>query len=112
MNLWPGTVLLAGVAWTLLRQSSLLWRQLQAIANAEFSEDMSWSRRVGFELSPQRTDENPKILDLVSVGRTPNLAEQLSVRQDLTGMGDQMAKQLELLGRQLDLVAGAGAATR
>jgi len=53
---------------------------------------MSWPRRIGFELSPQRADENPKVLDLVSVGRTPDLAEQLSMREDLAGMGDQMAE--------------------
>src|SRR5436190_24364007 len=68
---------------------------------------MSRARRIGFELLPQSADEHPEILDLISLCRAPYLAQQMPMGQHLSGVGDEMAKQLELFGRELDLLASA-----
>jgi hypothetical protein len=53
----------------------LFERQLQAIADAEFGQDVGRSRRVGFELLPQPADEDAQILHFVGLRRSPDLAQ-------------------------------------
>ena len=52
-----------------------LGRQLQAIADAEFRQDMGRAGRVGFELLPQPADEDAQILDLLGLRGTPDFAQ-------------------------------------
>src|SRR6266478_7869295 len=79
---------------------ALLRRQLQPVADPEFGQDVGRPRRVGLQLLPQPANKDPEILDLLGLRRPPYLAQQLAVRQHLTGVGDEMAQQLELLGRE------------
>src|SRR5207249_3004323 len=86
---------------------TLLRRQLQAIADAEFGEDMGRPGGVGFQLLPQPAYENTKILNLLGLRGSPDFAQQLAMSEHLAGMADEQPQELELLGRELDFLPSA-----
>src|SRR5437763_3115120 len=86
----------------------LLGRELQAVADAELGQDVSWAGRVGFELLPQPADKDPQILHFLGLRRAPHLAQQMAMGKHLAGVHDEMTQQVEFLGRQLYLRAAAG----
>src|SRR5271169_6485328 len=71
---------------------ALLGRELEAIADAQFGQEMRRTGRVGFELLPQPADKHSKVLYVLSVCRAPDLAQQLAVGQDFAGMDHQVAQ--------------------
>ena len=80
---------------------------MQAVTHPELCQDVGRPGRIGFELLPQSADEHPEVLYLFGLCRTPDLAQQLAMRQHLAGMGHEMAEELEFLRRPLDLAAAA-----
>jgi hypothetical protein len=69
---------------------ALVRRQLETITHSKLGQDVRRTGGVGFELLPQTSDEHPEILDLIAVRWPPNLAQQMPMRQHLSGVGDQM----------------------
>jgi hypothetical protein len=69
---------------------ALLGRQLKAIPDPKLGQEVGRAGRVGFELLPKTSYEDPKILDLIGVRRPPNLPQQVALRKHLTGMSDEM----------------------
>src|SRR4051812_9222013 len=86
---------------------TLLRRQLQAITNPKLGQNMLRARRVVLEFLAKTADEHPEVLNLLGMRRSPDLPQQIAMRQHLSGMGHEMPQQLELLRRQLYLMAGA-----
>ena len=70
---------------------------MQAVADAELGQDVGRPGRVGFELVAQSTDEDPQILNLLGLRRTPPHAQQMAMGQDLAGMHYEMTHQVEFL---------------
>src|SRR5260370_29802519 len=72
---------------------ALIGRELEAVADAEFGQDVGRAGRVGFELLPQPADKDPQILHLFGLRRAPDLAQQMAVGQDFAGVHDEMAQE-------------------
>src|SRR4051794_18049688 len=86
---------------------TLLRRQLQAITNPKLGQNMLRARRVVLEFLAKTADEHPEVLNLLGMRRSPDLPQQIAMRQHLSGMGHEMPQQLELFWRELDLLTGA-----
>src|SRR5215472_17655373 len=77
------------------RSSTLLGRQLQAVADPKLGQDVGRPSWVGFELVAQPADEDPEILHLFGLRRAPDLAQQVAMGQDLAGMHNQVTQQVK-----------------
>ena len=80
----------------------------QAIPYPNFAEQMLWRFWVQFELGPELTDDHTQILHVVLMGGPPYLRKGLTVGHDLIGVGCQQGKQIEFLGRQVNMLVVDG----
>src|SRR5574337_1262707 len=79
------------------------WRYrsgFKAIAYPRIGVDVARMARVWLNLLPQLVDEDAQVLCFIAVIGPPHRLKQPPVRERFALMGDQMAEQLKLLGRQ------------
>ena len=77
------------------------------VADPRLGHDVARTRGIGFELLAQRTEQHAQMLRLVDGMRSPDGLQDGAVGQDATGMLRQEHQQLELLGRQANLLVAA-----
>src|SRR5690349_12014053 len=80
---------------------------LESVADAGFSENTSRPRRVELKLVAQIADEDAQIGGVLDMRRSPQLVEDMAVRQHLASIGHQLGQQLVFLGRQAHFGAAA-----
>ena len=79
--------------------SALDW-QMEAVADARFSENVSWIVRFWFDLLSELIDDDVQILDFVAVVRAPHRLKDVAVRDSHAGVRDQVLKDLEFFEPQ------------
>src|SRR4029077_16618680 len=79
----------------------------EAISDPGLSFNQTRFRWIGFDLLPQMCDVNPKILSMIFRFRAPDLAEDVSMGEDPSGMPNEQSKQRILGGGELYLVTAA-----
>ena len=79
--------------------SGLDW-QMEAVADARFSENVSWLVRFGFDLRSELIDDHVQILYFVAVVRAPHGLKDIAVRDSHVGVRDQVLKNLEFFEPQ------------
>ena len=67
-------------------------------------ENNLWIIGINFDFLPQFANENPQVLDIVSLVAGPDILEQLVVRHHKADMRRQDMKQAILLSGQTDLI--------
>src|SRR6266704_4674381 len=73
-----------------------------AVPDAGLGEDPKRGRGVLLELLPQAGNEHPQIVALVQIAVAPDLLEQISVGEQLAGIGHEQLEQGELRRREVD----------
>ena len=69
-------------------------------------------RRVEFELAAQRPHRNAQIIEILAMRRSPDIGQQLVMRDDAAGMIAQCPEQVELARGKIDLATADGDAMR
>ena len=75
----------------------------KAVSNARFRAQMSGPGGIRFKFSPKLQHENPQIVNLLAVIRSPDFFQQLSMRHDLVCMANQNLEQLVLDSGEMNL---------
>src|SRR6516225_5590026 len=78
----------------------------EANAHAWFGEEVLGPRRIGLELPPDLTHEDPEVIGLVDVGRAPHFFEELSLCHQPTRITNEDLNQMPLSRREPYLCSG------
>ena len=77
----------------LLKVKEVGWLQSEAVADTDFCLQMMRLRWINFQLLPQVTDVNAQVVAALDVRRPPYLAQQLTMRHHLPGIGNERNQQ-------------------
>jgi hypothetical protein len=64
----------------------------QPVTHSNFSQQVLWLRRIGFQFLAQLGHVNAQVITVLDVGGAPDLCQQLAVGQNLTGIAEQALK--------------------
>ena len=99
----------ATVASSFLASKSL---SCKSVADSRRRFNQRWLHWIGLDLLPQMCDVNAQVLPMLFRFRAPDFAQDVSVRENASGMSDEQAEQGVLGGGQFDFTAGARYHTR
>src|SRR5260221_14659268 len=74
----------------------------QAIAHGRFGQDVPGLRRVVLEFLPQMSHIHAHVVSVLGMRGPPHLAQDLSMREDFAGIGDQETEQSILARSQMN----------
>jgi hypothetical protein len=82
--------------------------RVEAVADPRLGQDMAGFGRVGLDLLTEVADEDPQVLGLCDVVSAPDCGEQRAMREDFTGVSEEVNQKIEFLRRQMQLLPAHG----
>src|SRR4051794_10603663 len=79
----------------------------EAVADARVGQDDLRARRIVLELAADVGDVDPQVVRLLAVARTPDLAQQRAVGEELAAVDGEHAQEVELDRREVHVLAVA-----